>query len=191
MLAIAIGIIVMLFAIATGIRVQKKFREKVAAFNGHIIIHNYDTNRSDVSLKPISLDTRFLSEFNTVYGIKHIQGVANKGGVIRTETDFEGVNLKGVGADYNWEYFKDFLIEGALPNVSDRKENNELLISEFMANRLKFQLNDKIDVHFPKKDLNVLPNRRSFKIVGIYNSRFQDFDKTIMTRRYSSYSAYE
>ena len=55
-----------------------------------------------------------------------------------------------------------------------------MLISEFLAKRLKFKLNDKIDVHFPKRDLNKLPNRRSFKIVGIYNSRFQDFDKTII-----------
>ena len=41
--AIAIGIIVMLIAIATGLGLQEKIRDKVAAFNGHIIVDNYDT----------------------------------------------------------------------------------------------------------------------------------------------------
>lgn len=170
----------MLFSVSTSIGLQKKIQEKVAAFNGHIIISKYDNNRSDLSLRPISIEQDFYPNFKTVSGINHVQAVANKGGVIRTNTDFEGVNLKGVGADYNWAYFQDFLIEGVLPNVSDKKENNELLISEFLAKRLNFKLNDKIDIHFPKKDLNKLPNRRNFKIVGIYNSRFQDFDKTIV-----------
>ena len=44
--AIAIGTIVMLIAIATGIGLQRKIKEKVSAFHGDIIISNYDTNFS-------------------------------------------------------------------------------------------------------------------------------------------------
>ena len=102
--AIAIGIIVMLIAIATGIGLQQKIRDKVVAFNGHIEITNYDTNASDESQVPISINQEFYPNFNTIDGIKHIQGVATKFAVIRTETDFEGIIVKGVGADYNWEY---------------------------------------------------------------------------------------
>ena len=40
--AIAIGIVVMMIAIATGIGLQLKIRDKVVAFNGHIIINNFD-----------------------------------------------------------------------------------------------------------------------------------------------------
>ena len=94
--AIAIGIIVMLIAIATGLGLQKKIRDKVVAFNGHIEIANYDTNASDESQVPISLKQDFYPNFSAVQGVKHIQGVATKFAVIRTESDFEGIVIKGV-----------------------------------------------------------------------------------------------
>lgn len=170
----------MLIAVAAGIGLQQKIQEKVAAFNGHVIISKYDGNTSDLSAKPISIHQDFYPKFETVSGISHIQAVANKGGVIRTATDFEGINLKGVGEDYDWSYFKDFLKEGRLPNVADDKENNELLISRFLANRLGFEIGSTVVTHFPKQDLKKVPNRRNFSVVGIYDSGFQDFDKTIM-----------
>jgi lipoprotein-releasing system permease protein len=179
-LAIAIGMIMMLIAVAAGIGLQEKIQEKVSAFNGHVVISKYDNNTSDVSAKPIALHQDFYPNFKSVEGIKYIQPIANKAGIIRTETDFEGVNLKGVNKDYNWSYFKEFLVSGRLPNLSETKENSEVLISEYLANRLGFDLGSIVTTHFPKEDLEQMPNTRNFKIVGIYNSGFQDFDKTIL-----------
>lgn len=179
-LAIALGMIMMLVAVAAGIGLQQKIQEKVAAFNGHIIISKYDNNTSESSAKPIALNQDFYPEFKTVSGVKYVQAIANKAGIIRTENDFEGVNLKGVGADYNWKYFEEYLISGKLPNVVGDKENSELLISEYLANRLGFELGSVVKTHFIKENSNKLPNTRNFKVVGIYNSGFQDFDKTIM-----------
>jgi len=42
--AIAIGIVMMIVSIATGIGLQQKIRQKVSAFNGHIIISNFNGN---------------------------------------------------------------------------------------------------------------------------------------------------
>jgi lipoprotein-releasing system permease protein len=175
--AIAIGIVVMMIAIATGIGLQQKIRDKVVAFNGHIIINNFDSNNSQESLVPISKNEDFYPKFKIVEGIKHIQAVATKFGVIRTETDFEGVVLKGVGADYSWDYFKDFLLEGRLPDFT-KKRNEEVLMSEYIANRLKFKVDDTFQMIFAKDDPEKLPNIITYKIVGIYNSGFQDFDAT-------------
>jgi lipoprotein-releasing system permease protein len=47
--AIAIGMIMMIVSVATGIGLQQNSR-KVSAFNGHIIISNYDNNQSEVTL---------------------------------------------------------------------------------------------------------------------------------------------
>ena len=178
--AIALGMIMMLIAVSAGIGLQQKIQEKVAAFNGHIIISKHDNNISEISANPIGVNDKFYNDFKSVSGIQHIQAVANKGGGIRTATDFEGINLKGVGPDYDWQYFSSFLKEGRLPKVDGNKENNELLISEYLANRLGLKLNDVAVSYFPKKDLDKMPNRRNFKIVGIYNSGFQDFDKAIV-----------
>ncbi|WP_370391797.1 ABC transporter permease [uncultured Winogradskyella sp.] len=173
--AIAIGIIVMLIAIATGLGLQQKIRDKVVAFNGHIEITNYDTNASDESQVPISTDQDFYPVFNAVEGISHIQGVATKFAVIRTKTDFEGVIVKGVGKDYQWSYFKEFLIEGRLPDFT-KDRNEEILISSYLANRLGFKVGDKFQTLFGD-NLSKLPKIINYEVVGIYNSGFQELDE--------------
>ena len=87
--AVALGIIMMIVSVATGIGLQKKIREKVSAFNGHIIISNYNDNQSDVSIEPLSINQKFYPKFTEVTGIKHVQAVASKAGIIRTEKAFE------------------------------------------------------------------------------------------------------
>ncbi|MCB4808875.1 FtsX-like permease family protein [Tamlana sp. 62-3] len=177
--AIAIGIVVMMIAIATGIGLQQKIRDKVVAFNGHITISNYDSNNSQESVFPISKNQEFYPEFKSVDGIAHVQGVATKFGVIRTETDFEGVVYKGVGEDYNWQYFKEFLIDGVLPNLQ-KKWSEEVLISEYLANRLGFKVGSEFQMVFAKNDPEKLPNYVKCKVVGVYNSGFQDLDKQFL-----------
>ena len=173
--AIAIGIIVMMIAIATGIGLQQKIRDKVVAFNGHVTITNYDNNNSQESVIPISKTEDFYPDFKAVEGVRYVQGVASKFGVIRTETDFEGLYLKGVGADYNWGYFKEFLIEGKLPDYT-QKRNEDVLISKYLANRLHFKVGDNFQMIFAKNDPQKLPNIITYNIVGIYNSGFQELD---------------
>jgi len=175
--AIAIGMIMMIISVATGIGLQQKIREKVAAFNGHIIVSNFDGNQSEVSRDPISINQDFYPKFKNVSGISHIQAVATKAGIIRTETDFEAVIYKGVGKDYDWNNLKEYLVEGKLPDVS-KNLNAQVLISKYISERLHLKVGDKFNTFFMKDDNNKLPNRRYFEVAGIYNSGFQEFDAT-------------
>jgi lipoprotein-releasing system permease protein len=176
--AIALGMIMMIVSVATGVGLQQKIRQKVSAFNGHILISGFNDNESDVSTKPISLKQDFYPKFTTVNGINHIQAVASKAGIIRTETAFEGVILKGIGNDYKFKNLEEYLVVGRFPNVNSNL-NNEIIISEYLANRLGLKLNDKFVTYFMKED-NVGYNLRNFKIVGIYNSGFQEFDSSFI-----------
>jgi lipoprotein-releasing system permease protein len=175
--AIAIGIIVMLVAIATGTGLQQKIRDKAVAFNGHVTISNFDSNTSEESQVPISINQEFYPVFKDIEGIKHVQAVATKFGVIRTETDFEGVVMKGVGIDYSWNYFEEFLIDGKLPSYSDTM-NSDVLISQYLAKRLGFKVGDSFQMYFMKEDTSQPPFIRKFNVVGIYNSGFQELDET-------------
>ncbi|WP_339920679.1 FtsX-like permease family protein [uncultured Flavobacterium sp.] len=175
--AIAIGMVMMIVSVATGIGLQQKIREKISAFNGHISISNYDSNQSEVTLVPISKKQNFYPKFNTVEGINHIQAIASKAGIIRTENAFEGIVFKGVGGDYKWDNIKEYLVEGKLPDFS-KKLNEDVVLSQFLANRLKLKVGDAFNTFFMKEGQNKLPNIRRFKIVGIFNSGFQEFDAT-------------
>jgi lipoprotein-releasing system permease protein len=174
--AIAIGIIMMIMAVATGVGLQDKIREKVSAFNGHIIISNFDDNQSQVTTEPISINQRFYPKFKNVEGISHVQAVASKAGIIRTEKAFEGIIYKGVGKDYNFANLEEYLVEGKIPNLKSEL-NTEVLISEYLAKRLQLKVGDKFLTFFMKEN-GKLPNKRNFLITGIYNSGFQEFDAT-------------
>ena len=175
--AIAIGMVMMIVSVATGIGLQQKIREKVSAFNGHIIISNYDNNQSEATLAPIAKNQKFYPKFNSVAGISHIQAVATKAGIIRTEKAFEGIIFKGVGTDYKWDNIQEYLIAGHLPNLSSQL-NSEVVISQFLADRLKLKVADAFNTFFIKENQNQLPNIRRLKITGIFNSGFQEFDAT-------------
>ncbi len=179
--AIAIGMIMMLITVATGVGLQRKIREKVAAFNGHILISSFDNNSSVESLMPISSDQNFYPEFSEVEGIVHMQGVATKMGLIRTTSDFDGVVVKGVGKDYNWDSFKEYLVEGRIPDFTGEL-NEEILLSSHIANRLGFRIGDKVITYFLKKNTasNSKTLIRAFEIVGIYNSGFLEFDESFL-----------
>ncbi len=177
--AIALGLIMMMIAIATGVGLRQKIQEKISAFNGHIQIQNYDSNNSEVSVNPVSNNQDFYPEFNSVDGISHIQAVASKAGIIRTEHTFEGIILKGVGPDYNWDFFKEYLVAGRLPDYTG-KLNDEVLLSRYLANRLQFKVGDSFYAFFLKNDGGEIPNQRRFTLVGIYDSGYQEFDSSYM-----------
>lgn len=175
--AIAIGMIMMIVSVATGIGLQQKIREKISAFNGHIIIANYDNNQSDATLVPVSKNQKFYPKFSSVPDVDHIQAVATKAGIIRTADAFEGIVFKGVGADYRWDNIKEYLVSGRLPNLL-ASLNPEVIISQYLANRLKLKVGDEFNTFFMKEGQNKLPNIRRFKIVGVFSSGFQEFDAT-------------
>lgn len=175
--AIAIGMVMMILSVATGIGLQQKIRQKVSAFNGHIIISSYNDNQSDVSVAPISLKQQFYPKFNGVEGVNHIQGVATLHGIIRTESAFEGILFKGVGRDYDWNNIDEYIVEGRRPTLTGQL-NNEVVISQYLANRLNLNLGDAFNTFFIKEETGKMPRSRRFKIVGIFNSGFQEFDAT-------------
>ena len=177
--AIALGIIIMLIAVASAAGLQHKIRDKIAGFKGHIQIVNYDSNNSNISTIAIEKNQDFYPNFKTIKGIKNIQVFANKGGILRTKTDFEGIIFKGVTTDYDWTFFKEYVIAGRIPNLK-LPRTKEVLLSETIVNRLHLKLHDTILATFLKTTTSKLPSNRKYTIVGIYNSGFTEFDNTMM-----------
>jgi lipoprotein-releasing system permease protein len=177
--AIALGIIIMLIAVATSAGFQTKIRDKMAGFKGHIQIVNYDNNNSDISTVPIDKNQDFYPEFKNITGIKKVQVYANKAGIIRTASDFEGIIFKGVSKNYDWSFFEEYLVEGNIPNF-DLERTKEILLSKTLINRLHLKLNDTIKATFLKTLTSKLPSNRNYTIVGIYNTGFAEFDNSIM-----------
>ena len=177
--AIALGITIMLVSVSIGSGFQKKIRDKMSGFKGHIQIINYDNNNSDISTVSIDKNQDFYPSFKNINGIKNVQIFANIAGIIRTENDFEGIVFKGVSTDYDFSFFKEYLIKGKLPNFSQDR-NKEILISKTIANRLQLKVNDTIQTLFYAENSNTKFKTRKPIVVGIYDTGFEQFDKSIV-----------
>ena len=169
----------MLIAVATGLGLQYKIRDKMAGFKGHIQIVNYDNNNSEVSTTPVDKNQNFYPKFTNISGIKNVQVFANKGGILRTKTNFEGIIFKGVSIDYDWTFFKEYLVEGVVPDFNQSR-TRDVLLSETIVNRLQLKLNDTILATFLKTANSKLPSNKKYIVSGIYNSGFAQFDKSMM-----------
>ena len=178
-LAIAIGIIVMLFSVATGVGLQKKIKEKISGFNGDIQISTYDTNNSKITVSPVDKNQEFYPDFPAIPNVKKVQVYATKAGIIRTPDEFEGVILKGVDTAYDWSFFNEYIVSGKKPEIDD-KVSNEVLISAKTAGRLRLKTGDSFHMFFVKDDPNKAPNSRKFTVSGIFNSGFEEFDETFI-----------
>lgn len=169
---IAIGLAAMVLSVCIVVGFKKEIRDKVIGFGSHIQITSF-TNTAVYETKPIRLTDSLLSVLKSNPDIKHIEFYATKPGIIKTETDFQGVVLKGVGEDYDWSFFKENMVEGTVLRPADSVNSNQAIISKYIADRLHLKLGDSFFSYFIQDP----PKVRKFTIAGIYSTNFEDYDK--------------
>jgi lipoprotein-releasing system permease protein len=177
--AISLGLVVMMISVATGVGLQHKIREKLAGFNGHIQITSFQNTTEEITDRPLSVNQDFYPDFKEVSGIEHMQVYATKFGLFRTDESFQGIVFKGIDSAYDWQFFQEYLQRGVLPDLGDEL-TQEVLISKIVADAMRLDLGDKISTFFIKADVNKLPNRRIFEVVGIYDTGYKEFDENLV-----------
>lgn len=171
--AVALSVAVMLITTATVSGFQNQISRKIFGFWGHIHISKFDLNQSYEDINPVTIYQSFYPALDTVPGIKHIQVYAHKAGIIKTDNDIEGIVLKGVSTDFDWTFFKEYLIEGSVFALSDTAKSNDILISQTTARRLQLKTNDKLAIYFVQNP----PLVRRFTISGIYKTGLEEYDE--------------
>ena len=172
MLGIALGLAVMILSVSIVIGFKKEVRNKVIGFGSHIQITNFDNNSSYES-QPIAVSDTLLGELRQFPGIRHVERFATKLGILKTDEDFQGIVLKGVDEDYDWSFFRDNLKEGKLFAIQPDKRSTEVLISKYLADRLRLRVGDSFLTYFVQEEVRA----RKFTIAGIYETGFEDYDK--------------
>lgn len=170
-ISIAISTAVMVLAISIVIGFKKEIREKVTGFSAPIQITKLALN-SSLETPPLDKSWVPIRDFEKLSNVKSIHPYTIKAGIIQTNDEIQGVILKGVDSTYDWSFFSSNLVEGRLPNYKNSRTSNEVLISKLNAAKLKLKLGDRVRTYFVQNPLRM----RSFDIVGIYDSKFQEFD---------------
>jgi|TARA_B100001113_G_scaffold75433_1_gene58887 lipoprotein-releasing system permease protein len=171
--AIALGVIVMLISIATGLGMQYEIKNKISAFNGDISIYNFQSVNYEDSNIPLDFNEDLYNNIINTEGITKVQKIATKFGLIRTSEDFDGVFFKGVDENYDLNRIRKFLIEGDFPNISN-SISNKVIVSKLLAKRLKLNVGDSFQMLFSRNSESSAI--RKFEIAGIFSSGFNELD---------------
>ena len=173
--SVAIGLAAMIVSVSVVRGFQNKVGEKVTGFGADIRISSFETTQSFESI-PVSKHQPFFPGLESMPGVRYIQVYATKAGIIKTEDQIEGVILKGVGDDYDWNFFNDKLLEGEHPVFTGTDASDEVLISKTLSSRLGIETGDPVRMYFIMGD-EIHPRGRRFTVSGIYETGLEEFDR--------------
>lgn len=199
MAGIAIGIAVMVISVAVVFGFKHTIKDKVVGFGSHITVGNF-LSMHGFEQAPVVMGDSMIKVIQNIEGVESVSPYAVTQGILKTDDDFLGVQLKGLDKSYNANFLKQNIVDGKLPSFlannekTDRSTNRqtdksknrkteesdeaegskkELLISRKQADKLQVKAGDRIFAYFIKGE-NV--RARRFTISGIYQTNISAFD---------------
>ena len=171
-IGIATGLAVMLLAISIVVGFKQEIRNKTIGFGGHIQLTNFDSNNS-YEMLPVSISNSLLDSMRSIPGVRTVSAFVTKPGIIKTADAFQGIVLKGIGNDFDSDFFKQHLLEGEFIKANDDSVRNEAVISQVMAQAFKLKTGDSFFTYFIQDQVRA----RRFTVKGIFSTNFIEYDK--------------
>ena len=171
--SIALGSAIMIIAVAILTGFKNEIRDKVVGYAGHIQITRFAENNTNEP-QPIPAYQPFLKTLRNNSEIRHVQVYATKAGIIKAKNHIQGVIFKGIGPDFDWQFFSKKMVEGRPFKVIDTAKCNDVIISRKTAMQLNLHLGEDLRMYFINGQ-NALG--RKFRICGIFDTGLEEFDK--------------
>ncbi len=167
-IAFSLAVTIISKAVYSGFK--EKIQEKIFSLSGHLTVTKFDLN-TGIEESPIEFP-EFLEKAQEKYGIAHMQSVAHKTGLLKSETEIVGAVFKGVSQKFDYERFSNNLLLG-----EPIKENSqEIIVSKKIADKLKVKVGDEPIFYILGKPIRA----RKLKIVGIYESALDEVDEHLI-----------
>ena len=167
---VAVGTLVMFISICIIVGFKQQIRDKIIGFGGHIQVMSYEALANGET--PVKADSLFVAELSATDGVEHVQPFAIKPGMLVGNDEYEGIMLKGVGADYDIAFIADNIVEGELPVWTNEKASNAVALSRSTANRLKLGVGDKVNIYFLQEGVKA----RRLSVAAIYETHLSELD---------------
>ncbi|MBQ8702135.1 MAG: ABC transporter permease [Prevotella sp.] len=173
---IAIGLAVMIISVSVVLGFKHTIRDKVVGFGSHITVANFMAIQSDEQY-PIVMNDSMMKVLRGIEGVRHAQRFAAKQGILKTDDNFMGILFKGIAEEYDTTFLHQNLVSGSIPHFSSKKSSQQILISKYIADKLRLKTGDRIFSYFiATDDVRV----RRFTISGIYETNLAQFDKSLI-----------
>lgn len=174
-LGVAIGLAVMIVSVCVVLGFKHTIRDKVVGFGSHITVANFNSFQCSENY-PIVVNDSLKRTLMQTQGVRHVQRYAYTQGILKTDDDFLGVMLKGVGSDFDSTFIHQNMVAGSIPAFSDVKSQQKILLSKAIAEKLDLKVGDRIYAYFVNEQG---VRTRRFTISGIYETNLKQFDSQI------------
>ncbi|MDR1866392.1 MAG: FtsX-like permease family protein [Bacteroidales bacterium] len=170
---IALSLSVMIIAMAVTGGFKREISMKATGFAADIQITALDSQYSLYNTLPISASQPFTDELKALPEVRHVQTYCVKPGIMKSAGEVQGIVLKGVGKDFEWDFFRKNLREGQLFHVTDSAVSDRIVLSRHIARLLQLKPGDAVIIHFVQNPMRM----RRFTVSGIYETGLTEFDK--------------
>lgn len=170
---IALSVTVMLVSIAVMMGFKDEIRHKIMGFDSQLTVsvHPSDSERNGgmVDIYEISRAIENLPS--------HASGslVIRRPVILKTPEEFSGAVVKGMDTSYAWDFVRENLTEGVIPDYKADSTLYHIIISGSLARDLSVGTGEKIDAYFLSDGFY---RARRLKIAGIYDTHFSEYDDT-------------
>lgn len=173
-ISVSVSMIVIIAAVGITSGFQKEVAAKAVGFSGDIVFTAPGEAITN-DRYPINKDLSYIDKILSVKEVEKVSAVSYKPGILKTQSEIQGLFFKGVDSLYDLSFFTDHLIEGSAPDFSGSRPSDQILLSKRLADMLGYSTGDKVTAYFVGES----PKVRRFTISGLYDIQLQDMDKTI------------
>ncbi len=169
---VAIGLAVMRVSVAIVLGFQREVQDKVLGFGAHIKVLNYKSIGQQ-EFSPIVIDDSVTSRLAAIPNVASVARFCIKPGMLKTDANFRGIAIQGVGQDYDRSFISSHMVRGEMPVFTDSVSSGQLVISEAMAREMQVEVGQTIYAYFFERTVRA----RKFTVAGIYRTNLTDFDR--------------
>lgn len=174
-LSIAVSMVVMIAAISISDGFSKEIGDKVTGFAGNLVVKVPGEEPTN-NVYPLTVTNSLLDSLSLINGVDIVQGIAYSSGVVKYNDQIEGVLLKGVSKNYNWNFVKDHLNEESLTLWRDSLGSDEIVISARLASKLNLKIGERPFFYFIGESVKV----RRYTVAGVFDARLEELDKGLI-----------
>ena len=168
---VALSVLVMLISIAVMFGFKDEIRHKIMGFDSQLSISVHPSDNTNGE-KLVDM-AEIADALSTLPPSASTALTIRQPVILKTATDFTGAVVKGMGRDYDWEFVKENLVEGVIPDYQADSTLYHIIISRNLLRNLDTKLGDKIDAYFLGDDTYRM---RRLKIAGVYDTHFSEYD---------------
>lgn len=169
-ISVCLSVAIMIIAIAVVAGFKAEIRARATGFMGSVML--IQPGQSPLNEQyPFSENLSYRDRLLADPGVTGVSGVAWRSGLIKTDDNIDGLYFKGVDSLYDFSFFTNCLVDGALPDYHGRI-SNDILLSRTTTSKLGFSVGDDVVVYFIGDDVKV----RKFRLCGIYDAGLEEID---------------